>query len=158
MRTILYDNSNIDYTGLYEEFKSYCIDNGIDYTKYPNDSTYFFEWVDNLLLQEWEDFEHNISYSEDGKQECVVLGSLGLWYGECNIKPKKFDNLLKAILTCIRNIDYVQISFEDGRINVNSIHHDGTNSFSIYKLNKKGRNIVDTDKLNNKNYHAKYKL
>ena len=157
MEYTLYDNYDIMYTEMYESFKEYCYDNGIDYTQYPDDSTYFFNWVNDTLSMEWDDFEYNLKHSDECKQECVVLGSVGLWHGRYEIAAKKFDNLLAAIYACIKNVDYTQIIFRDGRIDVTAIHHDGHHSFSIYKLNKKGRGIINTDKLNNESYYAKYK-
>ena len=100
----------------------------------------------------------NIKHDNDCQEECVVLGTLGLWTGRHEINTKKFYCLKDAINTCVTNIDYIIIKEENGVIYIDAIHHDGRNTFEIHKLNKKGKSIQTEEKLDNVHYHAKYRL
>jgi hypothetical protein len=51
------------------------------------------------------------------------------------------DNVKDAIKKCCNNIDNVEIEQKNGEIIVKASHHDGTNYFTIHKLNARGKNI-----------------
>lgn len=153
---ILYDNYNIDYDSFYEAYVEWCKDNEIKAKDNQSDS--FFNFVWDEISCEWDDLMTNLKYDKDAQEECIVLGSLGLWHGRYEIECTKFDYLSKAILECVKNIDYIIIKEENGIIYIDAIHHDGRNTFEIHKLNKKGKSIVNQENLYKEIYHAKYKL
>lgn len=103
-------------------------------------------------FEEWEDLLDNLKYSQYNKCECVVMGCLGLWFGNRDIIPTRESNLIDAIKRCVGERDYVIIKMVNGHIEVKSIHHDGTNDFEIYCLNKLGENTMGAD-LTKKCYH-----
>ena len=155
MRT-LFNNYEINYGEWYKCYVDYCKE--YDAEIFDENSNEFYKWVYNCLDNDWDDFMLNMKYDDDSKQECVVIGSVGLWYGRFEINAKKFSNLKDAIMACIKNVDYIIIKEEKGIIYITAIHHDGHHSFEIHKLNKKGCNVINECLLENEHYHAKYNL
>ena len=155
MRT-LFDNYNIDYDEMYQCYVECCEEN--DNEIHDKNSNEFHDWLYQEIDICWDDLMLNINYDDDGKQECVVLGSVGRWYGRIEINAMKFDNLEKAIMACVDKTDFQVITEEKGVVYVTAIHHDSHNSFEIHKLNKKGRNVLNENLLENTHYHAKYKF
>ena len=88
--------------------------------------------------------------------ECVLVGSLGLWWGSPTIIPQRFDSVFNAISKCIENMDYIKVSIVNGHFEIKAIHHDGTNDFEIHILNKLGQNTMGAD-LTKECYHCKIK-
>lgn len=159
MDRTLYDNHNINYAECFEAFKEYCMDNDIDHTQYNEDSERFLNWLYDSLSMDWDDLMDNIKYDKNNNVDCVVTGSLGLWDGRHDIDAKHFPTLDRAINACISGCDYIIITENEGVINIQGIHHDGTNNFEIYKLNAKGYDAHCEDKdLNNKKYFDKFKI
>ena len=152
---VLFDNTIVDYDEWYVSYKEYCLDN--DIVCKDRESNDFYEWVGDMLSMDWEDFNTNLEYDKESNAECFVVGSLGLWNGNVDVESK-FDTLRKAITECIVGCDYITITETNGVINVRGIHHDGRNYFSIYKLNKKGCNVVNHDLLHKKHYHKRFNI
>lgn len=158
---VIYDNHNVNYDDWYEEFKSYCEDNDIDFSKYDEDSQYFHEWVWNTLNMYWDDFIYNLQHDKDNNVDCVVTGKVGRWNGNFDIVATHFATLEKAIYACIKDCDYITITqTEDGAIDVWAAHHDGSHSFTIHKLNERGYDAkCDEDNdLNNEKYFDKFNI
>lgn len=152
----LYNNYDINYTEWFEEFKDYCECNDIDHTQYDEDSEFFLDWVNDTLSMDWDDLMANIKYS-DANTACVVLGSVGTWQGNREIAPTRFDTLIKAIDACVQHCDYIVIESNDESISVIGHHHDGTNSFNIYKLNEQGVELdYDDDEFNLEKHTEKF--
>lgn len=88
--------------------------------------------------------------------ECVLVGSLGLWWGSPTIVPQRFDSVFNAISKCIEKMDYVKVSIVNGHFEIKAMHHDGTNEFEIHILNKLGQKTMGAD-LTKECYHCKIK-
>jgi hypothetical protein len=144
MEILLYDNYDINYTEMFVDFQEWCETNDIDGSQYNDESSEFFEWVNEQMGIDFDDFISNFEYSNEN-DECVVEGKVGRWNGTFEIEPKNFGTTLSAIMTCIDGCDYNTIKLIDGVIEVVSRHHDGTNVFSIHKLvnNKKEKYSID---------------
>lgn len=153
---VLFNNYDINYDEFYLDYVAWCNDN--DRKPGTKESQSFYNYIYSSLDIDWDDLIGNIKYDNDCQEECVVLGTLGLWFGRYEINAKKFYGLKDAINACAKNIDYIIIKEENGVIYVDAIHHDGRNTFEIHKLNKKGKSIQTEEKLNNVHYHAKYHL
>lgn len=159
MSRTLYDNHNINYTEWFEAFKEYCMDNDIDHTQYNEESERFINWLYDTLSMDWDDLMANIKYDKNNNVDCIVAGSLELWYGRHDIDAKHFPTLDRAIAACISGCDYIIITENEGVINIKGIHHDGTNNFEIHKLNAKGYYAHCEDKdLNNEKYFDKFNI
>ncbi len=140
----LYDDYNIDIDELREVYAQITDDNTILNSR-DNDSV-FIEWVyGEYLNTEWTDLLDNIKYSKYGNTPCVVVGTLGLWNGRKDIYPTKCDDLVSAINKCAGSASNVIVTLNNGCIEVNAIHHDGTNCFEIHLLNKLGIDTMGAD-------------
>ena len=113
------------------------------------------EFIQNILDDEWFDLFDNLD-SNIYNDECVVIGSLGLWNGRKDINPTREDTLAEAIKHCCHNCDYSRIEIVDGYVEVTSAHHDGTNVFEIHILNKRGQKSIYPD-LTKSCYYRKIK-
>lgn len=149
----LYDDYNIEFDELREVYAQITDDNTILNSR-DNDSA-FIEWVfGEYLNTEWTDLLDNIKYSKYGNIPCVVVGTLGLWNGRKNIYPTKCDDLVTAINKCAGSASNVIVILNNGCIEVNAKHHDGTNCFEIHLLNKLGIDTMGAD-LTKPCYHRK---
>ena len=154
----LYDNNNINYAEWFVEFKEYCEDNNIDHTQYNEDSDFFINWIYEEISMCWNDLMDEIRFNIDINQPCVVVGTLGLWNGNPDIIPTRFNNLEDAIISCVEKCDYITIEENDGIISIRATHHDGTNKFEIYKLNEQGRELnFDYDEFDIDKHTEKFK-
>lgn len=138
----LYNDYDINYREWFEQFEDFCKENDIDSTQYNEDSEYFINWVYDRVNMDWDDLITNIEYSSENVP-CIVIGNVGTWRGVFEIEAKRFETLESAIIACVSGCDTI-ITEDDGVINVVADHHDGKNSFSIYKLNDKGL-LIDFD-------------
>ena len=150
----LYNDYDINLDDLREVYAEITDDNTILNSR-DNDSA-FIEWVyGEYLNSEWIDLLDNIKhYSKYGNSPCVIMGSLGLWNGRHNIYTTKCDDLVSAINKCVGSAQNVVIRLNNGYIEVNAMHHDGTNCFEIHILNKLGE-ITEGADLTKSCYHKK---
>lgn len=140
----LYNDYDINFDELREVYAQITDDNTILNSR-DNDSA-FIEWVyGEYLNSEWTDLLDNIKYSKYGNTPCVVVGTLGLWNGRKDIYPTKCDDLVSAINKCAGSASNVIVTLNNGCIEVNAIHHDGTNCFEIHLLNKLGIDTTGAD-------------
>ena len=111
-------------------------------------------YINGKLNDEWSELVNKLI--NEYNKECVLVGSLGLWWGSPTIVPQRFDNVFNAIFKCIENMDYIKVSIVNGHFEIKAIHHDGTNDFEIHILNKLGQNTMGAD-LTKECYHCKIK-
>lgn len=157
MERTLYDNQNILYTEWYDDFVDWCVENGYNPDLYDDESDLFHEWVQDSLSMEWDDFINEIQYLGNNNTECVVSGFVGRWNGRFEIVPKRFSNLVDAIMQCVEDCDYIVITTsEDGELHIISTHHDASNEFYIHKLNDLGRAVEDVEELRDYKYFDKF--
>ena len=152
---LLFDNYDINYDEWYEIYKENCLEN--EDKCYGRESEQFYNWVWEMVNIKWEDFNLNLKCDKNNNTECVVIGSLGLWWGRKDVQAN-FSTLSEAIDKCIGNSEYIIIYQNNGVIELKVIHHDGTNNFEIHKLNKKGINLMNKDLLYKEHYHKKFNI
>ena len=112
------DNYNEDIdTYDKEKFEEYC--------SFVNDN-YFDDDFGDSKYSNWY-------YSSLKDQKVAVIGTLGLWNGTHEIKPTGFENLGRAIRTCLQDENEI---YEDqyGNLHIEAHHHDGVNHFIIKKV------------------------
>ena len=141
---------SLDYKG-FEEFMKYEFDED-NRPISKEGSEEYYERFSNWEEMNWDDFMSNLKYSTSNR-ECVVVGSVGLWFGRREIEAKRFDDLIDAINACIGSCDYIYIYKVNGYLEISAVHHDGTNSFEIHLLNDRGICASEKANLNNKCYH-----
>lgn len=125
------------YEVSYESYVDYCECNEVE--PQGEDSEDFYDYVALMQTEEWTDLKTNLKYAKgESNEPCVILGSIGTWQGNREIQAVVCDNVLDAITKCFGSCDDMDARMKKGVIEVNAYHHDGTNSFEIYKLSKKG--------------------
>lgn len=162
IKVTYYDNYNYDLD-LYKEAYQECNDLTDEEMAEVSDNE-IYEFLNDQLSMEWDDFCENLKYSKNNDAPCVIIGTLGLWHGRKDIVPVACDDLQTAINKCINNMDYVSIKQNCGHLEVSAVHHDGTNTFEIYLLNDRGinaKNRIESGEgsayLGNKCYHKALK-
>lgn len=132
---VLYDTQSYNN---YEDYKEYCKCIAKEpLSEYSQD---FYDFVSQERDLDWEFFESNMNHSNINDSSCMLMGTLGLWNKKPDIIPIKFETIMDAIYDCLNESSYYDfdIVLNEGHIDVNVHHHDGTNHFEIYLLSKKG--------------------
>ena len=155
----LYNNYDINDEAWVEAFKEHCKINEIELPSDAENSGEFYDWQSDQLSMEWEDFLTNLENDKENNVNCVVTGNIGRWNGNFDIEAKAFASLKAAVLACVSNMDYVVINEIDGTIDIEAIHHDGTNIFKIHKLNKNGLDAYCNDEeFDKEEYYEKFDI
>ena len=126
-----------------------------DWDCHEEDSEGYWEDMARLTERDWDDFKSNMEYSKFKGQKCMITGSLGLWNGHPTIVPVLCNDIMEAIercLDCNCQIEY-EIILEDGHVEVQVHHHDGTNCFEIWLLSKKGLKEIERPKYECEDYN-----
>lgn len=145
----LYNDYDYNVEDYRDEYLDYCDCNDVDVEDEIPDW-----YISRKLNDEWSGLVKKLIDEYD--TECVLIGSLGLWWGNPAIVPQRFDNVFNAISKCIENMDYVKVSIVNGHFEIKTIHHDATNEFEIHILNKLGQKTMGAD-LTKECYHCKIK-
>jgi hypothetical protein len=88
-----------------------------------------------------EDFESELESVNKEYDGYIITGTLGLWNGKKDIFPEYFQNIEDAYHKCVEKSDDVIVKLVDGALEVNAMHHDGTNTLYIRPLSNKGDEI-----------------
>ena len=145
----LYNDINYNVEDYRDDYLDYCNCNDVEAEDEIPDW-----YISRKLDDEWCGLVDKLINEYD--TECVLVGSLGLWWGSPTIVPQRFDNVFNAITKCIENMDYVKVSIVNGHFEIKALHHDGTNEFEIHILNKLGQKTMGAD-LTKECYHCKIK-
>lgn len=156
----LFDNLNIDF---YDYKEAYMENESLTEEDEVRDSD-VWEFINEMLSIDWDDFKDNLRWSEYKDDYCVITGRLGLWNGRPRIEPKTCSNLLDAICKCVDGCDYCKIKQVNGHLEVNGYHHDGCNCFEIHLLNDSGVRAMErinegwgTANLADRHYHKAFR-
>ena len=153
VKTTLFDSLNYYTNFPYDEYvdmREEC-----DWACHEEDSEGYWEDMARLTERDWDDFKSNMEYSKFKGQKCMITGSLGLWNGHPTIVPVLCNDIMEAIercLDCNCQIEY-EIILEDGHVEVQVHHHDGTNCFEIWLLSKKGLKEIERPKYECEDYN-----
>ena len=140
---MLFDSTYYGTSFPYDEYVDMCEECG--WTCHEEGSNGYWDDMARLTEDDWDCFKDNMAYSKFKGQKCMITGSLGLWHGNPTIVPVLCDDIMEAIERCINcsyQIEY-EISLENGHVEVQVHHHDGTNCFEIWLLSKKGQREVE---------------
>lgn len=119
-----------DYEEQYREI------NNLEYEDEVAEST-IWEYAQEINEDDYDDIMCSIRFLEgrDGKKTYVVLGQLGLWNG--TFAGGKIIEGIEAIFNkCFE--DYNEFGYKHNLFYIKAYHHDGTNTFKIRELTKKG--------------------
>lgn len=89
-----------------------------------------------------DDFNEQIEHADKEHEGYIIVGTLGLWNGKKDIYPEYYKDLTEAYQKCINKADDVIVKLVDGALEVNAMHHDGTNELYIKALTKKGAEVM----------------
>lgn len=139
---INYEIFDSSYLPCYEDYLEHCIDSEIEPA--AENSQDYWDWIDEMSVLNCDDFFSNLHYSETN-QPCMITGRLGLWNGNPDIAPEKFDSVEDAIKRIyeVRFENHIKVSLQDGHLVVKQSHHDGCNYFEIHILSAKGLKEVE---------------
>lgn len=90
--------------------------------------------------REWDDFKADMEYVFN-KDSYLLTGTCGRWDGPA--QGGKFIHSLDDLLECIKHLDYVKFYDENGHFFIRGYHHDGSDSYEMKKLTKKGYEFAD---------------
>lgn len=123
----------------YEAYLDCCHDCEIE--PQGKDSSDYRGWAYAQSCYVWEDFLQMMSEYDF---PVIISGGLGLWNGYKEISPTRCEDLLSAIFRCAGNDDLiVEYDKDNGCLLVRSMHHDGTNYYTINRLSKAGIRVSD---------------
>lgn len=122
----------------YEDYLEFCEDNGI-VPPARKDSDEYLHWVYGERDLNYESDMDNIRSCKQYKVKVLITGKLGLWDGTHEICPVVANNVADAIDKCVSNCEDCNVWYNDGAIEVEAYHHDGTNCFTIRPLSAKGQ-------------------
>lgn len=142
-------SSEVDEDAAQDLYKETCVANGWTPEEHPP----FSDWLEDYQIELWNDFKTEIQSFGD----CVLIGIIRRWNGPAHIQAK-YNNVLSAVQACGKSADFVEVKWNDGHLEIEAAHHDGTNTFSLYLLNSKGINAGDKANLSNKTYHKRIEL
>lgn len=131
-----------------EYFDEYILMNELDIQNYDESLN---DFINDELTTHYNDLLNNIKYGSYDIP-CVVTGTIGRWNGRFNMYPQKFETLSEAINKCCTNVDGIVIKLNNGKIQIEGVHHDATNYYEITCLNKLGQMTAGAD-LTKKCYH-----
>ena len=94
---------------------------------------------------EWDDFMADLDYIFS-KDTYLLTGTCGRWNGP--VEGGKFITSKDELLDCIRHLDYIKFYDKDGHFYIRGYHHDGSDSYEMKRLTKKGYEFA------NNNYFA----
>ena len=94
---------------------------------------------------EWDDFMADLDYIFS-KDTYLLTGTCGRWNGPA--EAGKFITSKDELLDCIRHLDFIKFYDKDGRFYISGYHHDGSDSYEMKRLTKKGYEFA------NNNYFA----
>ena len=94
---------------------------------------------------EWDDFMADLDYIFS-KDTYLLTGTCGRWNGP--VEGGTFITSKDELLDCIRHLDYIKFYDKDGHFYIRGYHHDGSDSYEMKRLTKKGYEFA------NNNYFA----
>lgn len=147
---------NTDFLEIpYDAYLSWCEDN--DETPYAEGSNEFIEWACQEAQFSFECDLDNLKYSKATKDNLpfYIDGSMGLWNGN---KEGHYTHIYYGLSNAIDAVIYgcrcddweCELDIKAGEIYISGHHHDGTNSFTIHLLSKRGLDKIQRDINNGK--------
>lgn len=126
---------NYDLDGYEEEYKEMCEENGEEFSENA-----MWNWVYFILD---EDFRIALAELENHfNNKVIAFGSIGRWNGVYD-GSKIFNNFKDAYWAMTEDCHYIKIYDENGHLFVHCSHHDGSCTFEIKELTKKGEEYYD---------------
>lgn len=88
---------------------------------------------------ECEDFMDDLDYIFE-KDTYLLTGTCGRWNGPS--EGGKFVTTKDELLNCLSHLDFIKFYDKDGHFYIRGYHHDGSDSYEMKKLTKKGYELA----------------
>lgn len=135
-RKLLWSNEIADIDDLREIYNE-----GIDDDDFEHCSDEAIWDAENEIISEqWKAIKN-----KNGFEDCVFIGSVGLWNGRHN--SVKYIESIDDMDVCV-DYDIIRFYRENRKLFVELVHHDGSHYFEIVRLNNKG--IERVNNINNR--------
>lgn len=142
---VLFSQRDVDFETAKTE---YCNLHEINAEEVSDEAVYSF--IQSCIEQDWFDFETNIKSLNRQNVKYLIIADLGLWNGR-----QKGGSFITGLWNAITSglYDNIKITDTDGKLQIETTHHDGANYYTIYELTKKGydyanaRNFIHDRKL-----------
>jgi len=95
--------------------------------------------AENFEDIDYDDFMADIKRADKEYESYIITGNLGLWDGKKEIYPEYVTSLVKAIEKCLDKCDDYIVYLNNGKLEVEGLHHDGRNTFMISAFSNKGQ-------------------
>jgi hypothetical protein len=112
------------------DFIQWCHDNG-----HKVEEMDFNTWLDWEETNQWDNLLESLNEYD---QECMITGTLGLWWGSAKLEPTHAKSVNMALNRCIGSDRLEKVIMHDRYFEFVVSHHDGTNRFKVYLLSPVG--------------------
>ena len=139
--TVLYNNIDTrDFENMREYlFETYAEEEGWESIDEIPDCVVKHE-LDEEERREWDNFICDMDYVLS-KDAYLLTGTCGRWNGPA--EGGKFIRNTDDLINCICHLTYMKVIDEDGHLKIYGYHHDGSDSYELKKLTKKGYEFAD---------------
>lgn len=134
-----YDNDRFEDTAEYL-FDEYADEEGWDTVEdVPEDEI----WREMQFSDEcaWDDAKYDLEHFLKENGPMLVVGSLGLWYG--NFRGGKICYNFRDLAGAWEDCDYINIYDQNGHLYIECSHHDGTNMYECKLLTERGEQYAE---------------
>ena len=134
-----YDNDRFEDTAEYI-FDEYADEEGWDTVEdVPEDEI----WREMQFSDEcaWDDAKYDLEHFLKENGPMLVVGSLGLWYGNC--RGGKICYNFRDLAGAWEDCDYINIYDQNGHLYIECSHHDGTNMYECKLLTERGEQYAE---------------
>lgn len=134
-----YDNDRFEDTAEYL-FDEYADEEGWDTVEdVPEDEI----WREMQFSDEcaWGDAKYDLEHFLKENGPMLVVGSLGLWYGNC--RGGKICYNFRDLAGAWEDCDYINIYDQNGHLYIECSHHDGTNMYECKLLTERGEQYAE---------------
>lgn len=134
-----YDNDRFEDTAEYL-FDEYADEEGWDTVEdVPEDEI----WREMQFSDEcaWDDAKYDLEHFLKENGPMLVVGSLGLWYGNC--RGGKICYNFRDLAGAWEDCDYINIYDQNGHLYIECSHHDGTNMYECKLLTERGEQYAE---------------
>lgn len=126
--------TEVDYESYRDDYDAFCEEWNCKEKSEDN----YCRWCENEARMNWKQDLENIQDCDGYNVPVKINGTLGLWWGRPEIKEVEERSVWDAIQRCLgKDVDDAVIRYNDGKIEVEAKHHDGTNCFTISRADGK---------------------
>ena len=113
------------------DFCDWCQENG-----YKVEDMDFDQWLNERMETEYEMLQEYLNQYDN---DCIVTGTLGLWWGTAKLEPMHTKSVNAALNQMLSGgCELLEVNQYDRYFEFVVTHHDGTNRFRVHLLSPVG--------------------